>query len=235
MSWHEGPLFAWDTETTGIDVENDRIVTASAVWIRGVQVEHREWLANPGIEIPQAAIDVHGVTNEVARRDGADPALVAAELWESISDAWRTGRVVIGYNLAFDFTILDRELRRHGAGAVSIDGPVIDGFVIDKALDPYRKGKRTLTACCEHYQVSLTDAHSATGDALAAARLAWRLAQTYADQLADLAAVNATQAAWRAAWAADFEDYLRRQGKHEHIDGHWPIRPYTTEPMEASA
>ena len=45
---------------------------------------------------------------------------------------------------------------------------VIDPFVIDKHIDPYRKGKRTLTAVCEHHGVKQTDAHDATGDDLAA-------------------------------------------------------------------
>lgn len=29
--WYEGPLAAFDTETTGVDVETDRIVSAAVV------------------------------------------------------------------------------------------------------------------------------------------------------------------------------------------------------------
>lgn len=31
MHWYEGPLAAFDTETTGVDVEEDRIVSAALV------------------------------------------------------------------------------------------------------------------------------------------------------------------------------------------------------------
>ena len=30
-NWYEGPLASFDTETTGVDVEHDRIVTAALV------------------------------------------------------------------------------------------------------------------------------------------------------------------------------------------------------------
>ena len=31
MGWTDGPLLGFDTETTGVDVDNDRIVTAALV------------------------------------------------------------------------------------------------------------------------------------------------------------------------------------------------------------
>jgi DNA polymerase-3 subunit epsilon len=224
MSWHTDPMFAWDLETTAPDPDEARIVTATAVWINGAQTEERAWLVNPGIEIPDEAAAIHGVTTDMARDNGVDPAGAAVEIWFEICEAWRTGRPVIGFNLSYDFTVLDRELRRHGVGQVDIAGPVIDGHVIDKHLDKYRKGKRTLTATCAHYGVRLDAAHDATEDALAAARLAWRLAKKYPEQLGDLALVNDMQAAWRAEWAAGFEAYLTKQGTPETVDGSWPLR-----------
>lgn len=225
--WHTGPLLAWDLETSGVDPETARIVTATVVWINGRQIESREWLVNPGIEIPAEASAIHGVTTEKARAEGIDPATACAQIWAELVDGWHGGRPVIGYNLSYDFTVLDRELRRHnGTHIDDVLGPVIDGFVIDKALDPYRKGSRKLTDVCAHYNVQLTDAHTSRGDALAAARLAWRLAQVYSGELADLTLVNEKQTNWRANWAANFADYLRQQGKPEVVDGNWPLRPF---------
>jgi DNA polymerase-3 subunit epsilon len=105
-------------------------------------------------------------------------------------------------------------------------GPIVDPFVIDKHLDKFRRGKRNLGATCEHYGVPLEDAHTSTGDSLAAARLAWRLAQVFPDEVGnrDLEALHADQAVWRATWAADFQSYLQRQGKDELVDGQWPLR-----------
>lgn len=228
--WQDDPLFAWDLETTAPDPEQARIVTATAVWIHGAQAEDRAWLVNPGVDIPDEAAAIHGVTTEMARDNGTDPALAATEIWFEIQEAWRTGRPVIGFNLAYDFTVLDRELRRHDVGEVTIAGPVIDGHVIDKALDRYRRGKRTLTATCAHYGVRLDAAHDATEDALGAARLAWRLAQQYPDETADLAALHDAQIGWKAEQAASLADYFARQGKPADVNGAWPLVPYAGVP-----
>lgn len=225
MSWHTGRLCAFDIESTGVDTETARIVTATVVHIQGAQIEARHWLINPGVEIPQDAIDVHGVTNERAQAEGVDPADAVREIHAKIAAAWGMGWPLIVYNAPYDITLLDREMRRHLGYGLPELGPIIDPFVIDKALDRYRRGKRTLTATCEHYGVRLDGAHDATEDALAAARLAWRLAQVYPDELGDLTLVNDLQARWRADWAASFQDYLRKQGKDESVDAHWPLRP----------
>jgi DNA polymerase III subunit epsilon len=226
MTWHLGGMCAFDTESTGIDVEADRIVTATVVSIDKAEVDSRSWLISPGITIPESATAIHGVTDAAARASGDNPAVACVEIARQLYQAWEAARPVIGYNIVFDFSILDRELRRHHGFGLDIRGPVIDPFVIDKAMDPYRKGKRTLTATCEHYNVALGGAHDATEDALAAGRLAWRLAQVYPRELGDLTMVNSLQAAWRAEWSVSFADYLRRQGTPEEVDGSWPLRPY---------
>src|SRR6201999_698587 len=83
---------------------------------------------------------------------------------------------------------------------------------IDRAIDRYRKGKRTLGALCEHYQVRLDGAHSSAGDALATARLAWRLAKNYPDQVGHvpLATLHDQQTGWYHAQTLRFADYLDR-------------------------
>lgn len=62
--WYDGPLAAFDTETTGIDVERDRIVSAALVVQETPRSAPRitRWLINPGVEIPDAATAVHGLT-----------------------------------------------------------------------------------------------------------------------------------------------------------------------------
>ena len=73
--WYDGPLAAFDTETTGIDVERDRIVSAALVVQETPRSAPRvtRWLINPGVEIPEAATAVHGLTADHSRCTAAGP------------------------------------------------------------------------------------------------------------------------------------------------------------------
>ncbi len=177
MSWHLSPMAAFDLETTGVDPESARIVTATIVKTPGESgdLATRNWLVNPGVPIPAEATKVHGVTDEQAQADGIDPATAAAQILAELDEAWTGGRPVVIYNASYDLTVLDRELRRHCSSSRTAWGAVSDPFGSDKERDRDRKGSRTLTATCAHYNVQHEDAHTADGDALAAARLAWRL------------------------------------------------------------
>lgn len=227
MTWHLAPLAAYDCETTGANPETARIVTATTVRICGAQIEPREWLVDPGIEIPDGAAAIHGITTDIARAKGVDPAEACAEITDELYQAWDRDEPVIIMNAPYDLTVLDREMRRHNGLGINVLGVVIDPMCIDRALDPYRKGKRTLTDLCATYSVKIDGAHDATADALAAARVAWRLAQKYPEHLSRIEDLNDLQTGWRDAWSANFIDYLRKQGKPaDDVDGHWPIRPY---------
>ncbi|WP_431041641.1 exonuclease domain-containing protein [Streptomyces sp. P1-3] len=232
MGWHRELLIGFDLETTGTDPNEARIVTAAVVEVKdGERIGRREWLADPGVPIPDDAVAVHGITSERAAR-GRPAREVADEVADTLVAHWRAGVPVVAYNAAFDLSLLAAELRRHGLPAIGerLDGaptgPVIDPLTIDRAVDKYRKGKRTLEAVCEVYGVVLTGAHDAGADALAAARVAGAVAEAHA-QVAALAPwdLHRKQVEWYADWAADFQRWLRGRGTPEAVvDGKWPMR-----------
>lgn len=232
VGWATRPMVAFDTETTGPLPAEARIVTACVVTVNAGDPNPRTWLADPGVDIPAEATAVHGITTDHARAHGADPAKVADEILTVLLDTWAAGRPVVAYNASYDLTVLDAELRRHGVtDGIPMVGPVIDPLVLDRGLDRYRRGKRTLTAACEHYRVRIDGAHDATADALAAARVAWRIAQAFPDVAAlDLDALQDAQAAMHRQWAEHFQQYLTGKGSSEVIDTAWPLRrvPATT-------
>jgi len=230
--WHTGRMVAVDLETTGVDVETDRIVTACVAAIDGTtgQTDVCTWLANPGVPIPDAAAQVHGITTEHARRHGWDAAEVVAEIADALAAHAAAGVPVVGFNLAFDLTLLDRETRRHGLTPLAdrLDGTaVIDPLVLDRHFDPYRKGSRKLADVCAHYRVRIDGAHDAGHDALAAARVAYRIAQTWPGVATmPLAELHALQVRAKATQAASFRAYLERQGKPcDDVRGEWPLIP----------
>ncbi|MEU9865520.1 3'-5' exonuclease [Streptomyces sp. NPDC047971] len=226
MSWYLGRLCGFDLETTGIDVDNDRIVTACVVQCGGGQpTASATWLANPGIDIPEQAAAVHGISTEKARTEGRPAAEVVAEVLAALGQIITAGIPVVAMNARFDLTMLDREAARYGLAPLPA-GPVVDPFVIDKATDKYRKGKRRLTDLCAHYEVSIGEAHTADADAIAACRVAWRQGSRVPRLAAmSLAELHAAQVEWAAEQAASLQQYLRKSDPAAYCPPEWPLIP----------
>lgn len=86
--WFEGPLAAFDTETTGVDVEDDRIVSAALVVqdAAGGRPRTTRWLVNPGIPVPAGATEIHGLTDLYLQRNGRWP----SPWWRRWPRHWRS-------------------------------------------------------------------------------------------------------------------------------------------------
>ncbi|MFF5425041.1 MULTISPECIES: 3'-5' exonuclease [unclassified Streptomyces] len=232
--WYEGPLAAFDTETTGVDVEEDRIVSAALVVqdTAGARPRVTRWLVNPGIPVPEAATAVHGLTDDHLQRNGRWPAPVMEEVGRALAEQAAMGRPLVVMNAPFDLTILDRELRRHRASSLgryleTTSLCVLDPRVLDKHLDRYRKGRRTLTDLCAHYEVELGAAHDAAADAAAAMEVVRAVGRRFASRLERLtpAELHTLQAVWHAAQARGLQAWFARQGTPELVDPAWPLRP----------
>ncbi|HWH26051.1 MAG TPA: exonuclease domain-containing protein [Pseudolysinimonas sp.] len=230
MSIWDGRLAVFDLETTGVDVEHSRIVSACIAVIDpdGSPVTRWDWLADPGIEIPEGASDVHGITTERARADGSPSAVVVAEVTQTLRTLFGLGIPLVVYNAPYDLTLLDRECRRNKLVPIELPSPVIDPLVIDKAVDRYRSGKRTLVAAAERYKVSHEDAHDAAADALAAGRVAQAMARAFPDELdVEPADLHGRQEIWYRQQAESFQSYIReKKGDATYVaDASWPLRP----------
>ena len=224
---HIDSLGVFDLETTGVDVDTSRIVSAFVGVIDAAgQVRGVSWLADPGIEIPAGASAVHGITTERARAEGRPAAEVVGEIVEVLRALLAQGVPVTIYNAPYDLTLLAREAERYGIEPLESPGPIIDPLVIDKAVDRFRKGKRTLEIAAEVYGVPLRDAHDATADAVAAGLVARALIEKYAEQLGDdLAALHAQQIVWCKEQATSFQEYMRRTNDPDfEAAGGWPTR-----------
>ena len=218
-------LAVFDLETTGLDLSTARIVTATVATInQSGEVEMlREWLVNPGIEIPEAASDVHGVTTEIAREQGQEPNSAIAEIVGLLIEL-NSQMPLVAFNAPYDFTILKYEAERYSQQAI-IPRPVIDPLVIDRKLDKWRKGKRNLGLMSVNYGVKLEDAHNSTADAVAAGLIAQALARKYPELAIDALELHDLQAAWSDEWSESFADHLRKQNRPDYrAELGWPIK-----------
>ncbi|WP_224751408.1 3'-5' exonuclease [Microbacterium helvum] len=220
----------FDLETTGVDVTGDRIVTAHVGLLdaSGLIVRARDWLADPGIPIPEGASAIHGISTEYARANGRPAHEVVSEVVAALRGLLDAGIPVVAYNAPFDFSLLKYESLRHGVPPIENPSPVIDPLVVDKAYDRWRRGKRTLEVVAAHYAVKLDAAHEASADAVAAGRVAQALAERYAPWLPETAhELHTRQVAWARAQAASLTEYFIQIGRldpDDRLDGRWPIR-----------
>lgn len=232
---------SFDTETTGPDPNEARIVTAALV-VRGGGRDDKvmSWLINPGVPIPPEATEVHGIDDAKAA-EGANPKEALEDIAGRLAAALRYGMPLIAFNLSFDWTILVRELERNGLPSMSerLSGlltlPLIDPHVIDKQVDKYVKGTgmRKLKPTAERYGVELEDWHTAEADALAALLIA----EAQFAKHKYLAAMGperlfTSQQKWRADQQAGLQTWFRTKATPEQggdpnkiIDGSWPLIP----------
>ena len=214
---------ALDTESSGVDVFNDRVVTAFVgLWDtdEGRFTQHLEFLVNPGIEIPQEATDVHGITNAQASK-GMDPVEFLEILFYVLHD-WAEYPIVV-MNANYDLSLINAELERYGYTAFDwTKRQIIDPLVIDRAKDRYRKGKKNLTRLAEVYGVPFDEslAHDASYDCYMAVNVAIKQIEKFG------LPTNEEQAKWHREWAESFQEYMRRVKNDPElvIDTAWPTR-----------
>ena len=240
MKFSDIRRLGWDTETTGPNPVEDRIVTAAIVVRGGGHPDITySYLLDPGVPIPAEATAVHGVTTEQAQSEGWEPKAALEEIASLLAQAIAYGMPVVAFNQSFDWSILHYDLERHGLATV-LDRvgagplPLVDPHVIDKQCDRYVKGsgQRKLKPTAGRYGVELADWHTAEADTLAALLIAEAQFARY-PQLDAMGPqqLYAAQKAWRAEQSADLQQYFRtapadRGGDpNKVIDGSWPLIP----------
>lgn len=210
MSWVENGFIAFDTETTGIDIASDRIVSAAAVVYRdGVEVSSQEWLIKVDIDIPEAASAVHGITNEMSQSQGQEQVAALTSIREFLVTS---NLPVVCFNSAFDRGILDANLERVGLDPLSGVTDICP-YVIDKQMDKYVKGKaqRRLQPTVARYglEISEDDWHGALADSRITGLLLLAQAQRYPNLFnGDLGEFATAVGVWREEQDASFKAWL---------------------------
>lgn len=163
MEFRDTRILVVDTETTGIDPKQARVVEIGGVFYEpknGRRALQR--YINPGCPIPAEATALHRITDSMV----AD-APSFREAAEGILTRFEDADVVMGYNLLdYDLPLLEAEFARAGFPTTIDRSKVIDLIVFARwHLRDHRS--RKLGDVCAHYGVDLKNAHSAKADAVA--------------------------------------------------------------------
>jgi len=230
--WSLGPLIGLDTETTSALPQWARIVTSAIVLdIPGKEAQSWEWISDPGIPIELGATAIHGINDEYVQMHGQKPDVVIREMLSVLTTLWQQYQCpLVTVNAPFDLTIMDREMQRLNMG--TLDNvklpPIIDTLCCDRRLDPYRRGRRTLTATLAAYELTISGAHQAVNDIKASIRLARKIADKYMQfATCDLQLLQELQRIAHKEWCEQYESYKRLDTTGFVIASHgWPIQKF---------
>ena len=152
----KNPLVFFDLETTGTNINSDRIVEICylKVYPNGNE-EAKTMRINPGMHIPEEATAVHGIHDEDVK-DCPTFKEVARNIARDIE-----GCDLAGFNSnRFDIPVLAEEFLRAG-----VDIDLARHKFIDVQVIFHKMEQRTLSAAYKFYcGKNLEDAHSAEGD-----------------------------------------------------------------------
>lgn len=234
----------FDVETSGTDTDNDHIITCFMRAKDGNEVVYEEnWVIDPGIEVPQEASDVHGMSTEWVRENGRkDVAEAILEITEELAVYVAKGYVVTGFNHSFDLALLNAENKRHYGFGLGFpdDTRYLDPCIFSRKLDKYAKGGHKLITVAQRNGIEIEEdrLHTADYDAEVTEKLvpimlnrAWKELPKEREGLSPdefITKLQGMQRKWKKEWAEGLTKYFRESGKTEEdgspiiVEGRFP-------------
>jgi DNA polymerase-3 subunit epsilon len=172
------PLISFDLETTGVDVETDRIVQIAVVKMHHEtgEIETKTRKLNPERPIPPIATEVHGI---------GDKDVVSELPFKKVAKSlfkFMSGCDITGFNVqGFDVPLLANEFKRCGITWPEEGTTLVDAYLIFKCREAHN-----LTNALRRYTGrTLNNAHDAGADAIAALDVLMAQAETYSAAMPD--------------------------------------------------
>lgn len=156
----------FDSETTGLDPDQDEVIQLGAVRVvngKIIRTETFDTFVNPGRSIPASSTKVHGICDEMVLNAPTFPDACAQ------FHAFARDAVIIAHNAPFDLAFLHRYADVSG---VIFDHPVLDTVHLS-AIVFGGSAEHTLDAICDRLGVEIAAdvRHTALGDAMATAQV----------------------------------------------------------------
>lgn len=137
----------FDTETTGLDKSEDRVIEIGCVELENRYPTGRTFHAyiNPqGRQVHPDALAIHGISNEKLADKPAFPEIVEDFL------TFTDGATLVAHNAMFDLGFINAELERCGQLPISVDR-ITDTLALARRKHPM--GPNSLDALCKRYGI----------------------------------------------------------------------------------
>ncbi|WP_208433680.1 DNA polymerase III subunit epsilon [Bartonella taylorii] len=137
----------FDTETTGLDKEKDRIIEIGCVEMIDRYLTGRRFhvYLNPqGVIIADEVVAIHGLTNERLKNE---------KIFSDIADEFLefiNGAIMIAHNASFDIGFLNAELGRVNKPLISVDN-ILDTLAMARRKFPM--GPNSLDVLCKRFGI----------------------------------------------------------------------------------
>jgi len=177
--WGSLRFVVFDTETTGLDLTQDQILSIGAIGVHGEEARVADSLElvvqSEALQDPDT-IAVHGITPEEAKRG-----IPEEEAMRYFLDYLRDG-IIVAHHAAFDIGMIERAVQRQVGEGFFLPNLRLDTAHLARHLEHGRTSgeyidhrRYSLDALCQRYDITMYDRHTAWGDALITAKLLLKL------------------------------------------------------------
>ncbi len=162
----------FDTETTGLNYENDRLTEIGAVEIVDGQIgEIFKTFVNPKMNISERITELTGINNEMVSNAPFEDEALRSFL------NFVDGAVLVAHNARFDYNFINKAAKRNG---LKFFPTVIDTLTLAKVI--YKEiPKFTLDRLAKHLKLGEFDHHRAFNDALMLSKIFVKMVETLVD------------------------------------------------------
>ncbi len=142
---NRGAIVLFDTETTGTDYKNCRIIELAALRVERntygeicITERYDNFVKLPeGQTIPKKITEITGITDDILS-DGISEEQAVNDFQHLIrADNYKFPTLIISYNAQFDMLFLTETFARHGCDDLLLEADVLDALTVYKDRRPY--------------------------------------------------------------------------------------------------
>ena len=155
----------FDTETTGLNVKTDQILSIGAMAVQGWQMDLRdtyETLVYQDYVPVESAVKIHGLL-PIQKHEGLPEEEAVISFLQYCKNS-----ILVGHHVQFDVAMINQSLKNLGVGPLSnfaLDTNELENRLAGSYYYSNKLNVRSLDFLCQKHNITINDRHTAAGDA----------------------------------------------------------------------